>query len=740
MNDRQDEFLQSLMATFRGEAVDHLQAITAGLLDLARKLHPEQHAAHIESMFRESHSLKGAARAVGLEQIEALCQALESVFAEWKKRTERPPTPAALELMHRAVDMIQQLVTTPGSIPSETSAAMVESLGDVSSGPPPSSGSETIRIKPSAMPAPPSRERVAGTETIRIATEKLDALLLQAEEMLSIKIAAMQRVDDVRALWNQFNQWNREWSHIQHHWQTLTPGADTAKRVEQLEDFAHSIKLMESHLLALSSAAEHDSVTIGRMVGELLDESKRLLMLPFATFLNVLPKIVHDLCRDQAKQAELVIKGGEIEIDKRILEELKDPLIHLVRNAIDHGIEIPGDRIRQGKAAQATITIAVEQIESNKVSITISDDGAGIDLSHLKQAAVSHGILSEDAARQMGDSSALSLMFLSGISTTPMVTTVSGRGLGLAIVLDKAEKLGGRVSVHTHLGKYTTFQIQVPLIMATFRGILLQSGGQTFVIPTAAVERVGRMRTTDIKTVESRETIMVDNQTVALVRMADVLELQPAHQEQADRLHYVIIKVGDKRMAFSVDAVLHEQEVLVKPLGQPLLRVRNITGATVLGSGKTVLILNPTDLIHFAPGVASSVGPRVDTAPRELTPRKSVLIVEDSITSRMLLKNILESAGYRVKTAFDGMDAMTILKMEAFDGVVSDVDMPRLNGFHLTEKIRNDPHLSTLPVILVTALGTPADREKGVEAGANAYIVKSRFDQSDLLDAVRRLV
>jgi len=695
MNGRDEEFLKTLLAAFRGEAAEHLQAISAGLLELERSPAPEA----IERVYREAHSLKGAARAVSQSGIETLCQTLETVFAAWK-RQEWQPAPANFDTLHRATDLIQQLVEAPSGI---NPGRVTQMKTDI----------ETLRAvapkSPAHEHAEPVMPAMSGADTIRVATRKLDGLMLQAEEMLAVKLAVNQRAGDLRELRSQF-----------------------AEQLRAAAPDPHQLRVLEAKLHTLSRESEHDNHTIGRMVDDLLDGSKKLLMLPCATFLNVLPKLVRDLCRDQSKEAELVVRGGEVEIDKRILEEMKDPLIHLVRNCIDHGVEKPDERTRQGKPGRATITVSVTQVNGNKVEIAVSDDGAGIVVEKVKAAAVKHGFTAKT------DADVLALVFQSGVSTSPIITEISGRGLGLAIVREKAEKLGGRVAVQTQAGKGTMFQILLPLTLATFRGTLVQAAGQTFVIPTVNVERVGRVREAEIKTVENNETIALDGKAVALVRLANVLELpaNSATEYEPVWLTFVVVTAGEKRIAFGVEAVLGAQEVLVKTLRKPLVRVRNIAGATVLGSGAAVLILNVADLLQSA----VKVRPVAKSMPARVVERKALLVVEDSITSRMLLKNILESAGYRVRTAVDGLDALSLLKTESFDGVVSDVQMPRLDGFSLTEKIRADRKLAELPVVLVTALGSPEDRERGVDVGANAYIVKSSFDQSNLLEALRRLV
>lgn len=708
MNGRDDEFLKSLLAAFRGEAEEHLQAISAGLLEVERLPASDQQAAIVERIYREAHSLKGAARAVSMVEIESLCQSLESVFAAWK-RQEWQPSPASFDTLHHATDLIQKLLESPNGIEPGRLAQMVAEIERLRAASPRPRVTENAEFAESALPATP------GSDTIRVATRKLDGLILQAEEMLTVKLAVNQRAGDLRELQLQFAE-------------QLRAGAPDP----------HQLRRIEGRLIALSRSAERDSHSTGRMVDDLLEGSKTLLMLPCATFLNVLPKLVRDLCRDQEKEADLVVRGGEVEIDKRILEEMKDPLIHLVRNCIDHGIEKPPERTRLGKPPRATITVSVMQVDGNKVEITVADDGAGIAVENVKAAAVKHGLLSATDARHLDETAALSLMFLSGVSTAPIITEISGRGLGLAIVREKAEKLGGRVCAHTQDGKGTSFQILLPLTLATFRGTLVQVAGQTFVIPTTNVERVGRVREAEIKTVENNETISLDGRVVSLVRLANVLALpSPAQTEDEEVwLSFVVIVAGEKRIAFGVEVVLGTQEVLVKPLGRPLVRVRNIAGATVLGSGTAVLILNAADLLQSA----LKVRPAAKSMPACATERKAVLVVEDSITSRMLLKNILESAGYRVRTAVDGLDALSVLKTEPFDGVVSDVEMPRLNGFSLTEKIRADRKLAELPVVLVTALERQEDKERGVDVGANAYIVKSSFDQNNLLEALRRLL
>jgi two-component system chemotaxis sensor kinase CheA len=511
-----------------------------------------------------------------------------------------------------------------------------------------------------------------------------------------------------------------------------------APLVEFLEWNQDCVRALESKVRALRRAAEHDHLLMGRLVDDLLESSKKLVMLPMSTLGTLLPKAVRDLSRDEGKDTDFVLRGDDVRIDKRILDEMKDPLLHLLRNCVDHGIETPDVRRQSGKPARAAITLAVSSVDGNQVELRVSDDGKGIDVARLKAVAVQRGVITQEAAARLDDDAALQLVFEPDLSTSPIITEVSGRGLGLAIVREKAERLGGRIAIASQPGQGTDIRITLPLTLATFRGVLIEAEQRVFVVPTAQVERAMRFKTSDVETVEGRETLSIDGRAVALARLADVLGLPLTQRAPSESKPALILGAGEQRLAFAVDAVLDEREVLVKPLKKPLVRVRNIAGATVLGSGAVVPILNVADLLKSARN-AGAPARAIASAPAAAASAKRILVAEDSITSRMLIKGILESAGYHVKTAVDGVEAFAALRAEPFDAVVSDVEMPRMNGFDLTARIRADRALGELPVVLVTALDSREDKERGVDVGANAYLVKSSLDQSNLLETLRRL-
>jgi two-component system chemotaxis sensor kinase CheA len=743
-----EEFLKRLRATFQVEADEHLQAMATGLLEMEKATSPAERQSITETIYREAHSLKGAARAVDLADIEAICQAMETVFARWK-RDSAVPAPEAFDVLHKSVDAIRSLLGAGRSERTPSHSRLLGQLAQLAIERPGASvpsevpaPSQPVMEKPSPEPEP---DRVTG-ETVRIDAAKLDAQLLRAEELLPFKAAMTQHARDLRDLLERMDGWRKRWSAMPAEARNTGAfgngsGRQFAEFIEWNIDFHRSL---EQRLRAMTAQADANHYHMSRQLDDLLQDSKRLVMFPFSTLTGLFPKIVRDLCREQGKQAELIIQGGDVEIDKRILEEMKDAIVHMLRNCVDHGIELPAERARRGKSADGKIRIDLAQVNGSKVEIVISDDGEGIDLEGVKDAAVRRNVVSAAEASTLQEADAMALIFRSDVSTRKTVTAISGRGLGMAIVQSKVEKLSGQLSIESKRAVGTTVRMVLPLTLATFRGIQVAAANQTFVVPAASVDRVLRIRPSDICTVENRETISVaaeQGRVLSLVRLAAVLELPPPSRmpDVSAVIPVLILRAAGERIAFAVDEVLHEEEVLVKPLRKPLVRVRNIGGATILASGKAVPTLNVSDLIKSVRVQPRAGSPASAAAPAKVSARR-VLVVEDSITSRMLLKGILESAGYEVQVAVDGMEAFARLREWECDLVVSDVEMPRLNGFDLTAKIRADKRLAELPVVLVTALESRAQRERGLEVGANAYIVKSSFDQSNLLEVVRRFL
>ncbi|QXM06190.1 hybrid sensor histidine kinase/response regulator [Crassaminicella indica] len=493
---------------------------------------------------------------------------------------------------------------------------------------------------------------------------------------------------------------------------------------------------------ALLKSAENEAKMTETRIDTFMEEIKSIMLLPFSSILEMFPKMVRDLSRYVGKEIEFISSGEEIEIDRRILEEIKDPLMHIVRNCIDHGIEEYEERRRLKKPLKGTINLTVIQVSSDRVEIEISDDGAGINIDKVKEKAVKNKLLTQEQVDNMNDESAKMLIFKSGISTSDIITDISGRGLGLAILYEKVQKLEGNISVKSERGKGTTFTITLPITISTHRGILVKVAKQYFVIPTGKIEKVIRVKKDELKIMENMATILLDEGIIPVIKLQDLLEIKEPKIEVDSRDIFPILIVKDMKhkIGLSVDEIIIEQEVLVKRFNKQLKRVRNISGATILGSGQVVPILDVSDLIKSSLKSDGQALNMIMDMKKENTEKKCIIVVEDSITSRTLLKNILETQGYSVKTAVDGLQGWRMLKSEKFDLVITDVEMPKMDGFELITKIREDNELSEIPVILVTSLESREDKERGIDVGASAYIVKSDFQQNNLLEIIKRLI
>lgn len=768
MNTKEEEFLKRLQAMFKIEAEEHIQAISSGLIGLEKNPKEKKSPGLIETIFRAMHSLKGAARSVNRNDIESICQAAESIFSKMKNEQLVLST-EQFDLIHKAIDIISEMI--PGSdkrtvtdnrelikqlrritvagqsvikedIPQTINKSVSDNVTPITPSIEVSSAKlELTEMKPSEKP----EEKSPPLETVRISTAKLDPLFLQAEQMIQSKITSVKRIADLKNLSEFVSIWKNEIRKLE--------SRHFINNELQLKEIIRStnenLEETERSIINISHAIENDQRSLGRMIDDHLDSMKKVLMLPISTIIEGFPRLVRDLARIQGKEVDLIIQGEEIEVDKRILEELKDPLTHMIRNCVDHGIKNPEERLKSNKSPRGTISLIFTVIDSHNLDITISDDGAGINTEKVHAAAVKSGLLSKDNIKNISVQESLALIFKSGITTSPIITDISGRGLGLAIVYEKVEKLDGKITVESKPGLDTTFRIVLPMTLSTFRGVLVKAGEHLFFIPTINVERVLGVKREEIKTVENQETILIGQEIVGIKKLSDVLgiddrtKVKPAQKSSIEStsnfVQLLFLIQGDKRICFKVDEIFDEHQILVKELGKQLIHIRNIGGAAVLGSGKVVPVINVSDLMKSAVGFTSAKS-TVEHELAEDVKTYKILVVDDSITSRTLIKNILSSAGYDVTTAVDGVDAFTKALVGEFDLVVSDVDMPRMNGFELTAKIKKDKKLGELPVVLVTALETREDREHGIDVGADAYIIKSSFDQSNLLEVVKKLL
>ncbi|HUZ17762.1 MAG TPA: response regulator, partial [Spirochaetia bacterium] len=718
-----------------------------------------------ESIFREAHSLKGAARAVGASQVEVICQSLESIFA-LLKRSDAVPSSNVFDVLQRSVDLVRESVAVPdaAAIPGlSESVELLRGIKDNLSVTKPTSrtADKAVADEPprdaEAAPArivtqPPTSSGnpgLAGDE-VRISVDKLNSLYLHIEELLSVKLGLEQRREALQELSGRSDKQLRNFlrgqsrTGVRKGWRDgAVPGGSTISKVHgdvPLPAIQEEMRALAKDLSAAAEGATADSIATSRLIDALLEEARSILMQPFSSILESFPRMVRDLCRGEGKEASLVVEGAETEVDRRILVQLKDPLIHLLRNAVHYGIETSETRRAGGKNPSGTISLKISQVDNNRAELTVADDGAGMDIEGIKKAALSRGVISEAQTGELSEEEVMRLAFHSEITTSRIITEIAGRGLGLSIVQEKIDVLGGAMSVTTKEGAGSTFTASFPLSLSTFRGIVVRAGARLFVVPAAQTKKVLTIAPGQIKTIQGQPAISFADNSLYLYDLCDLLGLEPAPPSRKEDLPVLVLFSGTENLAVRVSEVMYEHEVVVKSLGPQLFRVRNILGASVLGSGALVPVLNVADLVLSATSESQREKRPSDADKKPSFAAQTILVAEDSITSRTLLRNILESRGYIVVTAVDGREALTALKQRTFDLLVSDVDMPRMNGFELTAAVRRDEKLAELPVVLVTSLESREDREKGIESGANAYIVKSSFDQSNLLEIAERLL
>ena len=768
-----EDIMRQLRATFKMEAKEHIQAMNRVLLALEDDPPEDERAELLKEIFREAHSLKGSAGAADVPEIEGVAHRLESVFSV-AKSGDLELTSDLCDVLYEGIDAAEVIVATTmeGEAHGLDLPTLHRRLDAAEEGRviapadgPGQEASEVEALEPqgtveddggagqaAGTAAGGGRRRggqglAQGTEeSIRVSTDKLDSLMTQAGELMVAGLKIDQRLKELEAVTHATEDWNREWLKIRAaHSQLLHENGD--ERIRPLLRFLNEnervLKELAGEVSDLWRGLSRDALLLSRVTSDVSEEVMKVRMLPIATVLNIFPRMVRDLARQKEKDVDLVIEGAETELDRNVLEEIKDPLVHLVRNAVDHGIEKPDEREAAGKPRVGTVTVRAYQKGSNIV-VEVSDDGAGIDVEEVKRAALKSKVLPQEELEAISDEQAMQLIFASGVSTSKMITETSGRGVGMDVVRKNVEALHGHVDVDSTLGEGTITTLTLPLTLATTQELLVRVREQTFGIPISAVERIQRIEPESISTVEGKEAIIVNGQPISLVYLCDVLEMPK--QEQAldpnEKIPVVILGAGRWRIAFLVDAVVGQQESVVKSLGKQLARVRNVAGATILGTGQVIMTLNPSDLLKSARGAAgkTDIAARIARSQEQEEKRASVLVVDDALATRNLEKNILETVGYDVKVAADGVEALSILQSDGVcDVIISDVVMPNMDGFELTAAVREDAKLCNTPVILVTSLESTEDKERGLEVGADAYIVKSSFEQETLLDAVRQL-
>lgn len=783
-----------LLNIFWEEATEHLETLNNVMLQVEMTdPETEGYPPLVKEMNRVAHSMKGAARAVGISVIETISHYMEEVFGAAMNST-LALTPEIADTIYDSLDLIQNVAdstevnedalaavlarleqimvaseqeakfTTDPSIESSPKMTPVAQNNREADPLPVVQPSSTIQSPKTAttkeFPAVPGQQspEAAGLDThtvvmrpmeesIRVPVSKLDRLMAGVSELFVARMHGEEQQNSIAGLLRQHARWQREWRNVR------TAYIRLVRRLQDQEQEMSSElpilfrflefnqrQLIEAnrYLASVGQALAQDNMHLTTLTNQLQDDIDGMRLVPFESLVGGFQRMVRDISRDTNKQIIMEVFGAAVEIDKAVLDSLKDPLVHLLRNSIDHGIESPETRENQGKSPAGRIEVGVEQ-RGSEIVIYVKDDGQGIDANKVRDSIVRNQLLDKSAAEALSDEEARTYIFYSGLSTNVNVTALSGRGMGMDIVRDRVESLRGRVGVSSVVGKGTTITLNVPVSLTRIRCILLRVGDQKFAVPSAMVVRMDKFSRDDVFTAEGRDVLLINERPMPLSSMAGILQVHSANTKE-DLIQILALRATDRSVAFEVDEMYSEQELVLKPLGPELGRARFVSGAALLGSGEVIIVLDANDLVRRASGAALPHRRGVTMVAPVEERRLRVLVVDDSITTRTLEKNILETAGFDVSVAMDGAEAWSMLPQNDFDVIISDVEMPKMNGLELCSKIKTNAKFQHLPVILLTSLAKPEQREAGLRAGADAYLVKSRFDQGELLEMIQAVL
>ena len=724
-----------LLDAFLADLEEQLGTLNRALLSLELDA---KNADALKSVFRVMHTLKGAAHATDQPLVERVCHRLETVLAVARDGGAKLG-PDQFALMFSAADALADTARRLGEgIPIDDAtpigrlATSLEGAApDAPVGSPAPIAQSTAPLDPTiassadSVSASAPAVSAAGESAVRVSAEKLDALLSQVGQLLATRTRIAEHATTATALDHSISRAHADVRRLlgEH---IITMSAD-AERI--LRDLELRLRSAAVEATAVVTHALEDGRALAETGDALADSVRRARMLPFGSACETLPRLVRDVSAATGKSAHLTIAGSEVEADRPVLDALKDSLLHLVRNAVDHGVEEPAKRAGAGKPASATISIRAA-LHGERLTVTLSDDGTGLDIEAIRRKLRERGLPVPEA-----DADVARMLFHAGFSTRDVTTTISGRGVGLDAVEAAMSRVRGTVAVSWVPGQGTTFTLQCPLTLAAIRAVLVRIGTQVLAIPTSNVEQLVRIRRTDVRRTEGREVILTGAEPISLVALATILGPPFVPGKMSDIFPALIVSAGDRRVALLVDAVETEQELVVRPIARGRSAMAHVSGGALQGSGELVLVLNPVSVVQEA------LGARYGTLAAPASARRwRVLVADDSITTRALEQSVLEAAGFEVTTAVDGADAWRQLEKSDIDLLVSDIEMPNMDGLALTRAVRTSDRLANLPVVLVTSLDTPEARERGLAAGADAYVGKSSAGQAGLLATVRGLL
>lgn len=750
----------SLLELFSLEAEAQTQVLSAGLLALERN--PTQ-ADQLESCMRAAHSLKGAARIVGIDSGVSVAHVMEDclVSAQEGRLFLRPEH---IDALLQGTDLLMRIATPanapqpadieayvalmgglldPMAPPLVPAAASAPLMAELQLQPPSVAEPAPVEVpvevaEPEPAPRKSKRATEGGERVLRVTAERLNSLLdlssksLVETQRLKPHLATMQRLKRMQS--NGLRALESLNVHLKEH-------ALSLEAQEALEDARRL--LAESQQLLAEKNAELDEFAwqASQRAQVLYDTALACRMRPFADVLSGQVRMVRDLGRSLGKQVRLEIEGEKTQVDRDVLEKLEAPLTHLLRNAVDHGIETPQERLLKGKSEEGLIRLRASH-QAGLLVLELSDDGNGVDLEKVRRSIVERQLSPAETAAQLSEEELLTFLFLPGFSLRDKVTEVSGRGVGLDAVQHMVRQLRGAVVLEQTAGEGSRFHLEVPLTLSVVRSLVVEVGDEAYAFPLAHIERMCDLAPEDIVQVEGRQHFWHEGRHVGLVAASQLLQ-RPASQNSGDTLKVVVIRERDAIYGVAVERFIGERTLVVLPLDERLGKVQDISAGALLDDGSVVLIVDVEDMLRSVDKLLNTG--RLERIARHghqaaEAARKRILVVDDSLTVRELQRKLLLNRGYDVAVAVDGMDGWNALRSEDFDLLITDIDMPRMDGIELVSLLRRDNRLQSLPVMVVSYKDREEDRRRGLDAGADYYLAKASFHDDALLDAVVELI
>ncbi len=736
-----DKEMQEL---FYAESQERLKRIEQGLMQLEKD---HENLQTLQEIFREMHSLKGAARILNLYDIEILSHRMEDIFSAASKK-KLQFTENIISVLYQGVNALYALVEEAAKgVPSKVVVSeIISQIKFFINTEKRNKMSDTPRRTQALNPANDLlvsvkiqenfEESPFKIETIRVEMQKIDILMNEVGELNVARFRIEERFSNLE---NILEKWEYLSKEIEGYY-----GENPS-----LKNHSRNFGLL---LEGIKNKLYEDNARLDSYISQLEENIREIRLLPLDILFSFFQRMVRDMEKEQGKKIHFSIEGSQIKVDKKILEEMKAPLMHLLSNAIIHGIETSEEREKAGKKTDGNLILRAYQTKSNYIVIEVQDDGRGLDKKTIQNTAIKQGLYSREQISEMTEEQIYSLIFEPGLSTSSFITEVSGRGMGLSVVKKSVAQLKGNISLDSSYGHGCKFKIFLPVTMSTESVLIVQTEErEKYAIPVESVLKSFFVKKENLLTMEGRDIVLMDGIPISVAKLSSLVQCkrkdwivsaQPVTSERTSSasplFSCVVLDVNNKKMAILVDQILEEKEIVLKPKSPLIEHIPCISGSSILGTGEICLVLNPHELLVLLQQKVLAVTQNKKIRP-VLRPKK-ILMVEDSITIRIRIKRILEAGGYEVIESVDGADAMEKLALHPIDAVVSDITMPNMDGLELTTRLRQDQKYKNLPVILLTMLSSEEDRKKGLLAGANAYISKPTFDQKLLLDTLKRVI